>query len=267
MAEHRQLNIYLLRHGECEGGEIIRGRSDVALSDEGKAQMWRSWRAISSELEQLPSAPQSLALLSSPAQRCQAFAAELKADMPDYFPPPLQQHDWLWELDFGDWDGMKVASVYQQHSEAAKAFWRDPVANTPPGGESLPAFRSRVLDGWQTMVQRWLAREANSSEGSGSKGSGLQDSGSKGSGSKGSVSGDSGSSASADAALILTHSGVIRLLLAEILLPGQMPPAAVFNALELPYAAWVRITLYASRDASGESDQEWRCFSKLHWPQ
>ncbi|MGI2900575.1 histidine phosphatase family protein [Shewanella algae] len=251
MAEHRQLNIYLLRHGECEGGEIIRGRSDVALSDEGKAQMWRSWRAISSELEQLPSPPERLALLSSPAQRCQAFAAELKADMPDYFPAPLQQHDWLWELDFGDWDGMKVASVYQQHSEAAEAFWRDPVANTPPGGESLPAFHSRVLDGWQTMVQRWLAREVNSSEGS--------------------VSGDSGSSASADAALILTHSGVIRLLLAEILLPGQMPPAAVFNALELPYAAWVRITLYASRDASGdasgESDQEWQCFSKLHWPQ
>lgn len=247
MAEHRQLNIYLLRHGECEGGEIIRGRSDVALSDEGKAQMWRSWRAISSELEQLPSQPERLALLSSPAQRCQAFAAELKADMPDYFPAPLQQHDWLWELDFGDWDGMKVASVYQQHSEAAEAFWRDPVANTPPGGESLPAFRSRVLDGWQTMVQRWLAREVSSSESS--------------------VSGDSASSASADAALILTHSGVIRLLLAEILLPGQMPPAAVFNALELPYAAWVRITLYASRDASGESDQEWQCFSKLHWPQ
>ncbi|GHB00999.1 histidine phosphatase family protein [Shewanella indica] len=246
MAEHRQLNIYLLRHGECEGGEIIRGRSDVALSDEGKAQMWRSWRAISSALEQLPKAPESLVLLSSPAQRCQAFAAELKADMPDYFPAPLQQHDWLWELDFGDWDGMKVASVYQQHSEAAEAFWRDPVANTPPGGESLPAFRSRVLDGWQTMVQRWLAREVSSSEGS-------------------------GSSASADAALILTHSGVIRLLLAEILLPGQIPPAAVFNALELPYAAWVRITLYASRDASGdasgESDQEWQCFSKLHWPQ
>ncbi|BCV43703.1 histidine phosphatase family protein [Shewanella algae] len=252
MAEHRQLNIYLLRHGECEGGEIIRGRSDVALSDEGKAQMWRSWRAISSALEQLPSQPERLALLSSPAQRCQAFAADLKADMPDYFPAPLQQHDWLWELDFGDWDGMKVASVYQQHSEAAEAFWRDPVANTPPGGESLPAFRSRVLDGWQTMVQRWLAREVSSSESSGSR-----DSGSKG----------SGSSASADAALILTHSGVIRLLLAEILLPGQMPPAAVFNALELPYAAWVRITLYASRDASGESDQEWQCFSKLHWPQ
>ncbi|MBO2563934.1 histidine phosphatase family protein [Shewanella algae] len=247
MAEHRQLNIYLLRHGECEGGEIIRGRSDVALSDEGKAQMWRSWRAISSALEQLPSQPERLALLSSPAQRCQAFAAELKADMPDYFPAPLQQHDWLWELDFGDWDGMKVASVYQQHSEAAKAFWRDPVTNTPPGGESLPAFRSRVLDGWQTMVQRWLAREVSSSESS--------------------VSGDSASSTSADAALILTHSGVIRLLLAEILLPGQMPPAAVFNALELPYAAWVRITLYASRDASGESDQEWQCFSKLHWPQ
>ncbi|WP_345844226.1 histidine phosphatase family protein [Shewanella algae] len=247
MAEHRQLNIYLLRHGECEGGEIIRGRSDVALSDEGRAQMWRSWRAISSALEQLPSQPERLALLSSPAQRCQAFAAELKADMPDYFPAPLQQHDWLWELDFGDWDGMKVASVYQQHSEAAEAFWRDPVANTPPGGESLPAFRSRVLDGWQTMVQRWLAREVSSSESS--------------------VSGDSASSASADAALILTHSGVIRLLLAEILLPGQMPPAAVFNALELPYAAWVRITLYASRDASGESDQEWQCFSKLHWPQ
>ncbi|WP_368873364.1 histidine phosphatase family protein [Shewanella algae] len=247
MAEHRQLNIYLLRHGECEGGEIIRGRSDVALSDEGRAQMWRSWRAISSALEQLPSQPERLALLSSPAQRCQAFAAELKADMPDYFPAPLQQHDWLWELDFGDWDGMKVASVYQQHSEAAEAFWRDPVANTPPGGESLPAFRSRVLDGWQTMVQRWLAREVSSSESS--------------------VSGDSASSASADAALILTHSGVIRLLLAEILLPGQMPPAAVFNALELPYAAWVRITLYASRDTSGESDQEWQCFSKLHWPQ
>ena len=31
--------VILLRHGECEGGDILRGQVDVCLSEQGKLQM------------------------------------------------------------------------------------------------------------------------------------------------------------------------------------------------------------------------------------
>ena len=36
--------IDLLRHGACEGGEIFRGSTDVALSEEEKAKLLESTR-------------------------------------------------------------------------------------------------------------------------------------------------------------------------------------------------------------------------------
>ncbi len=56
----------LLRHGACAGGEIYRGRSDVALSELGLKQMQAAvlglhWQSI----------------ISSPLQRCDKFAQGL----------------------------------------------------------------------------------------------------------------------------------------------------------------------------------------------
>jgi alpha-ribazole phosphatase len=45
------------------------------------------------------------------------------------------------ELDFGAWDGVPPGSVDRA---ALAAFWSDPDANAPPGGESWSALRTRV---------------------------------------------------------------------------------------------------------------------------
>ncbi len=53
--------IDLLRHGACEGGEIFRGSSDVALSEQG----WQQMRAAIAD----ETAPWQ-AVVSSSLQRC-----------------------------------------------------------------------------------------------------------------------------------------------------------------------------------------------------
>lgn len=81
----------------------------------------------------------------------------------------------LQELHFGDWEGRSTAELMQTAADDLGRFWADPYAFTPPQGESLPAFEARVLG----AVQRLQARYAG------------------------------------ERLLLITHGGVIRLLLAR----------------------------------------------------
>lgn len=53
--------------------------------------------------------------------------------------------DWA-ELDFGAWDGCSKAEIERNsHGQAAlAAFYRDPSANLPPGGEPWTSFEARI---------------------------------------------------------------------------------------------------------------------------
>lgn len=132
--------IDLLRHGECEGGPIFRGSLDVALSDDGWARMQRvtaardGWQRI----------------VSSPLQRCRAFAETLA----DQRGLPLTVDDRLHEVGFGDWEGMPVADVWEHQGAEAAAWLVDPEANPPPGGEPLAALRERVDAALTHCLQR-----------------------------------------------------------------------------------------------------------------
>lgn len=134
----------LLRHGETEQGGGLRGRLDDALTARGWAQM----RAA------LPAQRPWQALVSSPLQRCAAFAAELAADQG----LPLQLEPGLRELDFGAWDGRSAAELMQSDAEGLGRFWADPYAFTPPGGEPLVDFEARVLDAVERLHQRCAGR-------------------------------------------------------------------------------------------------------------
>lgn len=57
---------------------------------------------------------------------------------------PFGLDDRLLELDFGAWDGRTYAQVWQQEQEAVMAFWHDPAAYPPPGGESMATFSARL---------------------------------------------------------------------------------------------------------------------------
>ncbi|WP_435035649.1 alpha-ribazole phosphatase family protein [Pseudomonas neuropathica] len=125
------LHLDLLRHGETELGGGLRGSLDDALTDKGWAQMRAavveggSWDRI----------------VSSPLQRCARFAAELgeQLDLPVQLDKDLQ------ELHFGAWEGQSAAALMETDAEALGLFWADPYAFTPPQGEPVSEFSSRVL--------------------------------------------------------------------------------------------------------------------------
>jgi len=127
----------LLRHGEPEGGERLRGSCDDALSPNGWAQMYRA----------VGTSPPWERIVSSPLRRCSAFARELAAR----HGLPLVLDDRLREMHFGDWDGRATAELLRREPDRVSRFWHDPVANPPPGAEPFGRFRDRVLDAWASL--------------------------------------------------------------------------------------------------------------------
>ena len=129
----RILTLDLLRHGETQGGAIYRGRTDSPLTPLGERQMKD---ALSLHM----SREQWQAVYSSPLQRCLQVADEYcQAES-----IPLHLDDRLQELDFGDWDGLTLAQVWEKYPDQSDAFWRDPASNPPPGGESTDALQRRL---------------------------------------------------------------------------------------------------------------------------
>ncbi len=125
------LTLDLLRHGETELGGGLRGSLDDALTALGWEQMRAAvegqgpWNRI----------------VSSPLQRCALFAQTLgeQLKLPVTFDKDLQ------ELHFGAWEGQSAAALMETDEQALGLFWADPYAFTPPQGEPVLEFSTRVL--------------------------------------------------------------------------------------------------------------------------
>ncbi|CAN7202412.1 alpha-ribazole phosphatase family protein [Pseudomonas sp. BF-RE-24] len=125
------LRLDLLRHGETELGGGLRGSLDDALTARG-------WEQMHTAVVQ--GGPWDC-LVSSPLRRCARFAEQLGARLG----VPVQLDKDLQELHFGAWEGRSAAALMDTDAEALGQFWADPYAFTPPGGEPVLAFSSRVL--------------------------------------------------------------------------------------------------------------------------
>ncbi|SDH41137.1 alpha-ribazole phosphatase [Pseudomonas flavescens] len=88
---------------------------------------------------------------------------------------PLRVEADLQELHFGDWEGRSAAQLMETDAEDLGRFWADPYAFTPPGGEPLLAFEARVLDALRRLQGDYQGQQV----------------------------------------LVVTHGGVMRLLLAR----------------------------------------------------
>lgn len=108
--------------------------------------------------------------------------ARFAAELAEQRGLPLSLEADLQELHFGAWEGRSAAELMQTDADALGRFWTDPYAFTPPGGEPLLAFEARVLG----ALQRLQARHAG------------------------------------ERLLLITHGGVMRLLLAGA---RGLPPA------------------------------------------
>ncbi|UZE13720.1 alpha-ribazole phosphatase family protein [Pseudomonas sp. B21-053] len=58
---------------------------------------------------------------------------------------PVQLEKDLQELHFGAWEGQSTAALMETSSEALGLFWTDPYSFTPPEGEPVADFSARVL--------------------------------------------------------------------------------------------------------------------------
>jgi len=121
----------MLRHGKCEGGDIFRGTTDVALLPEGFEEMHfveksaqKKWGIV----------------ISSPLKRCRIFSEHISKckDIPIILDSRLR------EMSFGDWEGREIEDVWKNDYKRVAAWSQNPESNRPPGGESLEEVIARV---------------------------------------------------------------------------------------------------------------------------
>lgn len=136
-----------MRHGEPEGGDILRGRVNPVLTDLGWSQM-RTAAALDDSHEASSATPNWTHIISSPLSRCRDFAERtaasvgLEAAIAD---------QWL-EIDYGDWDGMLISDWRKEAAEQFKAFRKDLAALAPPNGEDYLSFKDRIQTAYSELV-------------------------------------------------------------------------------------------------------------------
>ncbi|MFC5697612.1 alpha-ribazole phosphatase family protein [Pseudomonas sp. GCM10022186] len=138
------MKLDLLRHGETERGSVFRGSLDDPLTASGWAQMRAG----------IDGAGPWDVLVSSPLQRCAAFANALERELG----LPLHIDADLRELHFGLWEGRSAAELMEAHADGLGRFWNDPYGFTPPEGEPLLDFEARVLAAGERLRERFAGQ-------------------------------------------------------------------------------------------------------------
>lgn len=90
-------------------------------------------------------------IFSSTLIRCSAFSTELAKENS----LELSLFDEFQEINFGDWEGQLRETIQREQGELLGAFFNDPVAATPPNGESMVAFQLRVTSCLNKLLQQY----------------------------------------------------------------------------------------------------------------
>lgn len=119
---------------------------------------------------------------------------------------PLTFDERIKEIHFGAWEGLTATELMAEDPDALARFWADPDESPPPGGESLSCFQVRVLDAWKNLVH--------------------SDSGQK--------------------TLLVTHGGVIRILLCHV----QQRPIGKLLEIEVKHGALYTLRIFTGTTKS-----------------
>ena len=122
--------IAFARHGETPPNRagLLLGRSDAALTDQGRVQAERLAAALSGL--------DVARVLTSPLRRACDTAAPIAAACGR----SVEVDDRLIEIDYGEWEGRPFTDL----DPDVVAHWRRDSAFVPPGGESLEVVAGRV---------------------------------------------------------------------------------------------------------------------------
>jgi len=154
-------SLFLVRHATTrasEDGVNLGRRTDPPLVDAGRALAARTGEAIAAELEDMPHA--ELRVLSSPALRCrQTTRHVLDALGRSELEPSVDAG--LWEIDYGEWEGLSAEECRRRDPELRARWEADPFMTRTPGGESGSDVAARAF-ATLSSLEEWLAgsREA-----------------------------------------------------------------------------------------------------------
>jgi alpha-ribazole phosphatase len=129
----------LLRHGSTGRDGHLDGLTDHGMSAAG-------WAAVRAQT----AGRHWPLIVASPRRRTREPAAALAGERA----VPLRLDDDWAELDFGRWDGRARAGIEAEPGGGAAlaAFYADPAAHTPPGGEPWEAFAARIGRALRTLL-------------------------------------------------------------------------------------------------------------------
>jgi broad specificity phosphatase PhoE len=133
--------IVLIRHGETVGQSSVRfhGSTDVALSEEGRAQMREASRGLHREVFDL--------VVASSLRRSWEAAWVVAGGA------PVRLESDFREIHFGRWEGMTKQEIEASDPVLFKD-WQERAAGFEfPGGEPRGAFVERVLRGLERIQQ------------------------------------------------------------------------------------------------------------------
>ncbi len=138
--------LILVRHGETEGQSSIRyyGPTDIALSEEGRAQMRAAARALGREVFGK--------VFASNLCRATEGARIIAGDA-----APIVAIGEFAEIDFGNFEGLTIDQI-QRQAPAEFERWQRlhlDASYRYPGGESGAEFRTRVKAGMERMFETW----------------------------------------------------------------------------------------------------------------
>jgi len=137
--------IVLVRHGQTEWNRVerFRGRADVPLNETGLAQAEATGRRIAAEWR-------PLAIYSSPLSRAVKTADAIAW----HFELPVQIHEGLSDIDYGQWQGLTPDEARERWPEVVDGWYTAPHTARIPGGETLDELRARAMG----MVNELAAR-------------------------------------------------------------------------------------------------------------
>ncbi len=133
--------IHLLRHGMTEANTSGRyiGHTDLPLSPEGLAALL--------ELKKTYQYPGGVRFFTSPLLRCRQTLEVL------YPGCAAERVDGLSECDFGEWEGK---SLQELKGDERFLRWMEGTDRSIPGGEDSEAFRARVCDAFEGIVNNLI---------------------------------------------------------------------------------------------------------------
>lgn len=141
------VELYLIRHGECEGSGSYIGRgSNVPLTKKGNTQI----RNMALFLRESLSGEKIDFLYTSPLSRAVESAEILAEELQSSY----VELKGLEELDFGDWEGLTYEEIDKNNHRELQQWISHPIEKSPPKGESLKELQFRVLQALSPLMEK-----------------------------------------------------------------------------------------------------------------